>query len=82
VKWVRIESNAVSVKKSDSSSSPDVKTRVSSDPIADEAGSEAAIECRLGRWRTDHRKVKSEVRKNAFWYADSATASDVKGRFP
>jgi hypothetical protein len=79
---VRIESNAVSVKKSDSSSSPDVKIRVSSDPIADEAGSEAAIEWRLGRWRTDHRKVKSEARKNAFWDADSAIASDVKGRFP
>lgn len=49
--WVRIESNAASLRKSVSSSSPDVNTRVSSEPKMVEAGSEAATECRLGRWR-------------------------------
>lgn len=34
-----------------SSSSPDVKKRVSSEPMTVDAGSEAATECRLGRWR-------------------------------
>lgn len=48
-----MESNAVSLMKSVSSSSPEVKTRVSSEPMTVDAGSEAAIEWRLGRRRTE-----------------------------
>lgn len=68
VRLVRIESKAVSLKKSSSSSSPDVKIRVSSDPMIVEAGSDAAIECLLGRSRIEP------------WNEDIAAVSELSGR--